>query len=246
LVSLIGCVPEGFVLEKGMPDAGDERELVFVYGTLRRGGSNAFRMEGAAFRGTARVEGELHVITWYPGLTMKSDGGWVIGELYKVGPEQMRALDEFEGLSAGEVEGSEYRRVRVPVQLHETPEQEMVSAWTYEWKGPVDSTKKIPSGDWLDVMQPPPPPVFTWVALLATASIFVTFYVSIRGLIAGRDWHLPLMGAVFLGSPIIGITAVLIGNRRRERMNRLRQLSFGICLVFGLIAAAGWLIAILS
>jgi gamma-glutamylcyclotransferase (GGCT)/AIG2-like uncharacterized protein YtfP len=227
-----------------MPGAGDESELVFVYGTLRRGGSNAFRMDGADFRGPARVEGELHAITWYPGLALKPGGGWVIGELYKVGSEQLRALDEFEGLSAGEVEGSEYRRVKVPVQLHETAEQEMVSAWAYEWKGPVDESKRVVSGDWLDMMQPRPMPVFTWVALLATASIFVTFYVGIRGLIAGRDWHLALIGAVFLGSPIIGITAVLIGNRRRERMNRLRQLSFGICLVFGLIAAAGWLIVI--
>lgn len=229
-----------------MSEAVDERELVFVYGTLRRGGSNAFRMDGAAFRGTARVEGGLHVITWYPGLTLKSDGEWVIGELYKVGSEQLRALDEFEGLSAGEIEGSEYRRVKVLAHLYELPEEETLWAWTYEWKGPVDPEKKVASGDWLDVMQPRPTPVFTWAALLATASIFVTFYVGIRGLIAGRDWHLALIGAVFLGSPIIGIAAVLIGNRRRERMNRLRQLSFGICLVFGLIAAAGWLIAIVS
>jgi hypothetical protein len=134
----------------------------------------------------------------------------------------------------------------VMVQLHETPELETVSAWAYEWKGPVDPERKVLSGDWLDVMQPPPPPVFTWVALLATASIFVTFYVGIRGLIAGQNWQFALIGAVFLGSPVIGIPAVLIGNRRRERMNRLRQLSFGICLVFGLIAAAGWLIAIVS
>jgi gamma-glutamylcyclotransferase (GGCT)/AIG2-like uncharacterized protein YtfP len=136
-----------------MSDARDLQELVFVYGTLRRGGSNAFRMEGAAFRGAARVQGELHAITWYPGLTLKEGAGWVIGEVYRVGPEQMRALDEFEGLSAGEVEGSEYRRVRVPVQLHETPEQEMVPAWAYEWKGPVDPEKKVMSGDWLDVME---------------------------------------------------------------------------------------------
>ncbi len=135
-----------------MSDAVDERELVFVYGTLRRGGSNAFRMESAVFLGTARVEGELHAITWYPGLTLKPGGGWVIGELYGVGPEQMRMLDEFEGLPAGEVEGSEYRRVKVPVQLRETTEQEMVSAWAYEWKGPVDPQKKVSSGDWLDVM----------------------------------------------------------------------------------------------
>ena len=129
-----------------MPDAVDEKELVFVYGTLRRGGSNAFRMEGAVFCGEARVEGELHAITWYPGLTLKTGAGWVIGEVYQVGPEQMRALDEFEGLSAGEVEGSEYRRVKVAVMSNGA----MMPAWVYEWKGPVDPGKKVVSRDWLD------------------------------------------------------------------------------------------------
>lgn len=129
-----------------MADTEGGKELVFVYGTLRRGGSNAFRMEGAGFRGAARVEGELHAITWYPGLTLKPGAGWVIGELYAVGPEQMAALDEFEGLSAGEVEGSEYRRVRVPVFLEDGAEEE---AWAYEWIGPVDPLRVVSSGDWL-------------------------------------------------------------------------------------------------
>lgn len=129
-----------------MSETGDLRELVFVYGTLRRGGSNAFRMEGAVFCGEGWVEGELYAISWYPGLTLKEGAGCVIGEIYQVGPEQMRALDEFEGLSAGEVEGSEYRRVKVPVMLDET----RVSAWVYEWKGPVDPGRKVVSGDWLE------------------------------------------------------------------------------------------------
>ena len=137
----------------------DEKELVFVYGTLRRGGSNAFRMEGAVFCCEARVEGELHAITWYPGLTLKPGAGWVIGEVYQVGPEQMRALDEFEGLSAGEIEGSEYRRVKAPVRREEIPRPGIQWVWVYEWIGPVDPERKIASGNWLEVMQPRPAPV---------------------------------------------------------------------------------------
>lgn len=228
-----------------MADTEGGKELVFVYGTLRRGGSNAFRMEGADFRGAARVEGELHAITWYPGLTLKAGAGWVIGELYAVGPEQMAALDEFEGLSSGEVEGSEYRRVRVPVQLHETTEQEMTEAWAYEWIGPLNPVNQILSGDWMDFMQPRPIPVFTAVAVLATVSIFISFQVSIRGLIKGDNWHLALMGAVFVAAPLVGIASVLIANRRRERLNRLRQICYGICFVFGVLGILGWLIVML-
>jgi gamma-glutamylcyclotransferase (GGCT)/AIG2-like uncharacterized protein YtfP len=124
-------------------------ELVFVYGTLRRGGSNAFRMEGAEFVGRGRMEGKLHVISWYPGLVIGRGNGWVSGELYRVGPEHLGALDAFEGISAGEVEGAEYRRVVVPVLLEGAIFEESVEAWAYEWTGPVDEERWIPSGDWL-------------------------------------------------------------------------------------------------
>lgn len=132
-----------------MSELQESKELVFVYGTLRRGGSNAFRMDGADFVGKAKVEGKLHVITWYPGLIPGSDLGWVIGEVYRVGPEQMKALDEFEGLSAGEIEGSEYRRIKVPAWIDGASGEEAGQVWIYEWKGPVDAAKRIPSGDWL-------------------------------------------------------------------------------------------------
>lgn len=132
-----------------MSESQQSKELVFVYGTLRRGGSNAFRMDGAEFVGKGRVEGKLHVITWYPGLIPGSGLGWVTGEVYRVGPDQMKALDEFEGLSAGEIEGSEYRRVKVPARIDGSSGEETGQVWIYEWKGPVDEAKRIPSGDWL-------------------------------------------------------------------------------------------------
>ena len=210
-----------------MSDAGDLQELVFVYGTLRRGGSNAFRMEGAAFRGAARVQGELHAITWYPGLTLKEGAGWVIGEVYRVGPEQMRALDEFEGLSAGEVEGSEYRRVKVSVVLGEA----MVPAWVYEWMGPVDPGKKVVSGDWLDVVQPRQAPVFTWVCAAMGALLLGCVFVSILSFSQGYEWKFRGFSAVYLGLPICGFVAGLMGDRRRESLKILRLLGCCVCLV---------------
>ncbi|MCW1887836.1 gamma-glutamylcyclotransferase [Luteolibacter flavescens] len=120
-------------------------ELVFVYGTLRRGGSNAFRMDGADFVSSGKVAGKLYAITWYPGLVLQGEGT-VDGDLFRVGRDQLVALDEFEGISANEIEGAEYRRVKTEVA---TADDQVFAAWAYEWIGPVDESKRIISGDWL-------------------------------------------------------------------------------------------------
>ena len=129
-------------------------DLVFVYGTLRRGGSNAFRMDGAEFVGAGKAGGALYVISWYPGLVLDPEAGQVRGEVFRVGPEQLAALDEFEGLAAGEMEGSEYRRVKTEVILLVEPFGSL-DAWVWEWKGPFDPSRMIPSGNWQDVELPP-------------------------------------------------------------------------------------------
>jgi gamma-glutamylaminecyclotransferase len=119
-------------------------ELVFVYGTLRRGGSHHWRMDGAEFVRAGTIRGRMYRFDWYPGLIADENGGEIIGEIYQVGPAQLAALDLFEGLSAGEIEGSEYRRVRVEVGGGDP-----VTAWIWEWLGPVDEPKRIAGGDWL-------------------------------------------------------------------------------------------------
>jgi len=122
-------------------------EIVFVYGTLRRGGSNSFRMDGAEFVSAGKVAGRLYSISWYPGLVLDRGPESVEGDVYRVGASQLAALDEFEGISANEIEGAEYRRVRTEV----TTGDGVVVAWSYEWKGPVEESKRIQSGDWLEV-----------------------------------------------------------------------------------------------
>lgn len=126
----------------------DDRSLhrVFVYGTLRQGGSNHFRMAGGRYVGNGHVSGRLYRIDWYPGLMLDPDAGKVFGEVFDVTLEQLHELDIFEGLSAGEVEGSEYRRVLTDV----SDGVGMTHAWVWEWIGPVDETRLIPSGDWLE------------------------------------------------------------------------------------------------
>jgi len=121
-----------------------ERFRVFVYGTLRREGSNHFRMEGSSFLGEATVRGRLYKIDWYPGLVLDPAGDPVPGEVFEVGPEQLAALDEFEGVSAAEVEGSEYRRVETIAQLESGP----MTVGVWEWIGPVKEADRI--RDWLE------------------------------------------------------------------------------------------------
>ena len=122
----------------------DHREHVFVYGTLRRGGSNHFRMAGADLVTPGTVSGKLYRISWYPGLVLGPDGR-VLGEVYAVGDEQLRALDEFEGVSAEE-KGSEYRRVKAVVTA---PDGTTLDAWVWEWIGLVDESRVVGEGDWL-------------------------------------------------------------------------------------------------
>jgi gamma-glutamylcyclotransferase (GGCT)/AIG2-like uncharacterized protein YtfP len=121
------------------------RELVFVYGTLRRGGSNHFRMSGADFVAEGLATGKIYRIDWYPGLVLGPEGK-VKGEIFSVDAAQLLELDAFEGLSAGEVEGSEYRRVKAAIH---TGEGKVIGAWVWEWLGPFDESRLVEEGDWL-------------------------------------------------------------------------------------------------
>jgi len=118
------------------PDSPPAR--VFVYGTLRKGGSNNFRMEDCKWIGPAAVNGHLYEIDWYPGLVLDENGAKVVGDLYEVPAEKIDALDEFEG--------PEYRRLRTMVQ---NAEDEAESAWIWEWSRPTQGLQAVPGGDWL-------------------------------------------------------------------------------------------------
>lgn len=122
------------------------RELVFVYGTLRCGGSNHFRMDGADFVTDGRIAGRLYKISWYPGLVLDDAGDDIIGEVYSVDQELLGNLDSFEGVSAGETEDSEYRRVPATVTR---PDGETLTAWVWEWRGVFDEGQRLHHGDWL-------------------------------------------------------------------------------------------------
>ena len=77
---------------------------IFVYGTLKRGGSNHFFLRGQKFLGNARtVPGfTLYSLGDYPGMVRApSDTVGVTGELWSVDDACLAELDRLEGLDEG-------------------------------------------------------------------------------------------------------------------------------------------------
>lgn len=124
-----------------MPIASDNNvleEFLFVYGTLRKEASNAWRMEGATFVTSALALGHLYRIDWYPGAKFDETAAHsIVGEIYRLTPEHLNALDQFEG--------EEYERIKIMV----TTDTDQQQVWAWEYQDPTDSLQKIPSGDWL-------------------------------------------------------------------------------------------------
>jgi gamma-glutamylcyclotransferase (GGCT)/AIG2-like uncharacterized protein YtfP len=73
---------------------------VFVYGTLRRGGTNDINRLSPPprFKGAAQVAGRLFSLGAYPGIQLGA-GGMVVGEVYAIASELEAVLDEIEGLA---------------------------------------------------------------------------------------------------------------------------------------------------
>jgi len=241
----------------------ESTELVFVYGTLRRGASNAFRMDGAEWQGVRVVSGALYQVSWYPGVTLDPGAPPVLGELWSVSREKLRELDEFEGVPEGATEGDEYRRVRatvtLPPDLKSLPDWDGASdlpadctAWIWEWKGDPASARLLPGGDWLELEAPPQKPVFTSIGCMA-----------VLGFTVGLQYLLGLVGSWFLSGAVShqveavahlcglviafasGAFCISMAIRRREPWHPFQILT-GLALLYLLyvllVALASWIL----
>jgi gamma-glutamylcyclotransferase (GGCT)/AIG2-like uncharacterized protein YtfP len=96
------------------PFLSDEPALLFVYGTLRRGGSNdiAKLVPSARFEGEARLRGILYTLGAYPALVLEPRAGWVAGEIYRIAPDGWPALDALEQVVTDARPDGEYFRGR--------------------------------------------------------------------------------------------------------------------------------------
>ncbi|HEX2855471.1 MAG TPA: gamma-glutamylcyclotransferase family protein [Opitutaceae bacterium] len=79
-------------------------KLMFVYGTLKRGGSNHHYLAGQKFIGEARTAPgfRLYDLGGYPGMIPRPDDReGVTGEVWSVDADALKHLDGLEGLEEG-------------------------------------------------------------------------------------------------------------------------------------------------
>jgi gamma-glutamylcyclotransferase (GGCT)/AIG2-like uncharacterized protein YtfP len=118
------------------------KHLVFVYGTLRRGGAGAMsiRFPNSKFISDAKVSGSLYDLGAYPGLLLNESNSIVSGEVYEVDDEMLKNLDDFES-------SSNYWRKQVEVSLGANRRK----CWIYEPNPEYYSPRTlITSGDWIE------------------------------------------------------------------------------------------------
>lgn len=132
-----------------------ETDLLFVYGTLRRGcdGAEARRLHGeAAWLGQGRLRGRLYAQDWYPALVMDAEEeGWVIGDLFRMADPALTLswLDRYEECGPGFPEPQEYRRVIA--EGEGLGGADIMRAWAYVYNRAVEGLPWIKSGDWIGV-----------------------------------------------------------------------------------------------
>ncbi|MBP7949651.1 MAG: gamma-glutamylcyclotransferase [Verrucomicrobiales bacterium] len=133
-------------------------DLLFVYGTLRRGFANPhadFLAQHSRFLGMASIPGTLFLLGGsaqdgfsYPGAVWDSASTQrVTGELLQLHDPSLcfRLLDHYEGVGEEFGEPQAYVRQIIPVRREEDGSE--VPCWCYLWNLPVSGLPKIPGGD---------------------------------------------------------------------------------------------------
>ena len=125
---------------------------VFVYGTLRDGGSNHRLLKDAKKIGEAVATGEMFMGPGYPfayfAPEFQTEGPHILGELYSVDERTLERLDALEGYDETHPEMSHYIRREIEVV---EGEQQPLPAWAYQYNAEVRNreSRLIKSGDFL-------------------------------------------------------------------------------------------------
>jgi len=134
-----------------MDDNETRCDLLFVYGTLRHGCDNEKARtltKMAEWLCTARTDGQLWNVDWYPALTKNTGrGDSVLGDVFRLTDPQtgLAMLDTYEECTADFPQPWEYRREIITV---EGPNGSL-RVWAYLYNRPVEGLDIIEGGDWL-------------------------------------------------------------------------------------------------
>ncbi len=127
-------------------------EMIFVYGTLRKDGTNPLSelfIADCEFIAFASLKGILYEINGYPGYVEPDDSdGIVHGELYRLkdAEKMLDRVDDYEECSDKFSFLHEYTRQKRQVL---TTDGQFVSAWVYIYELPVTGLRYIKSGDYI-------------------------------------------------------------------------------------------------
>lgn len=127
-------------------------DLVFVYGTLRRGmGADLSAKPNNTFICPDRINGEMYNIGWYPGVvdvTPVELAGFnegqptIAGEVFRIDAQSLcTLLDNYEGYP------DLYDRVQVSTENG-------LTVWVYTFNYDVSQKEPIPGGDWINRNKP--------------------------------------------------------------------------------------------
>lgn len=128
------------------------QDLLFVYGSLRRGSAapiQAWLAARAHWCGPAQIRGRLYSLGAYPGLVSAVTGHeWVNGDLYRIqgGRRAWRQLDAHEGIAEHLAMPQEYRRLRRAIRRHDGRH---CTAWVYLYNRSRRDRERIRDGDYL-------------------------------------------------------------------------------------------------
>ncbi len=122
-------------------------DLLFVYGTLRQGYTNAyahFLHTHSSYRGSGTFPGRLYRVSWYPAAIYDPTAtSQVHGQLFQLHQprEVLALLDEYEDIAD---DAGLYVRERIPIQMT----KQILLAWVYLYNQPTANLTQILTGVW--------------------------------------------------------------------------------------------------
>jgi len=202
----------------------NEKTLVFVYGTLREGSSNHFRLGEAPFVKSAWILGRLYRIDWYPGMVLDEEGVPVRGEIYEIERELLRELDIFEG--------NEYERLKVRVHVQGGGD---LKVWLYEYCGEVESYLELLPADWVHhesrACQSPPVPLFSAAAFILLGATALVGTLTVWAETGFSSRHGGLGQAASMALPLLAFLAGRKAHARRERWSEGAEVCAAVAFI---------------
>lgn len=120
----------------------ENKYLVFVYGTLRKGFWNHRLLVRSKFIGRARTKDKYKLTAnGIPFVTDDEKICNIIGEVYEVDKKTLKSLDFLEGHPI------HYQRKMIPVVLEDGTE---IDAWCYFYQFSTSGCEVIETGDYVD------------------------------------------------------------------------------------------------